>query len=97
MYVLKNTKQVELSDRVRFRCTRCGECCRHVDGVVVIESLDAYNIAKSLGIMVSEFFIDYAEVHFLEDTEYPIFTLKATGKDNACIFLKGNRCTIQNS
>ena len=55
MYELKNSKQVELSDRVRFRCTRCGDCCRHVEGVVVVESLDAYNLAKHLGITISDF------------------------------------------
>lgn len=97
MYELKNTKEVKLSDRVRFRCTRCGDCCRHVEGVVVVESLDAYNLAKHLGISVSDFYTDYTDPYYLEDTEYPIFTLKSVGKDKACIFLKGNRCTVQAS
>ena len=95
MYVMKNSKQVELSDRVRFRCTRCGDCCRHVEGVVVVESLDAYKLAKHLGITISDFFTDYTEPYYLEDTQYPIFMLKTTGKDKSCIFLKGNRCTVQ--
>lgn len=95
MYELKNSKQVELSDRVRFRCTRCGDCCRHVEGVVVVESLDAYKLAKHLGITISDFFTDYTEPYYLEDTQYPIFMLKTTGKDKSCIFLKGNRCTVQ--
>ena len=95
MYELKNTKQVQLSDRVRFRCTRCGDCCRHVEGVVCIESIDAYNIAKHIGISVTKFFTDYTEPYYLEDTQYPLFTLKASGKDKSCIFLKGNRCSVQ--
>ena len=76
MYVMKNSKQVELSDRVRFRCTRCGDCCRHVEGVVVVESLDAYKLAKHLNITIPDFFTDYTEPYYLEDTQYPIFTLK---------------------
>ena len=43
MCEIKNSKEVKLSDRVRFRCKRCGECCRHVAQTVVIEPIDAYS------------------------------------------------------
>ena len=42
MYELKNTKQVELSDRIRFRCMRCANCCRHVEATIMIEVKDAF-------------------------------------------------------
>ncbi len=97
MYEIKNSKQVELSDRVRFRCIRCGKCCHNVLGSVIIESLDGWRMAKHLGITVAEFYDKYTDLFFMEDVEFPIFALKTTGKENACIFLKGNRCTIQDA
>ena len=48
MCEIKNSKEVKLSDRVRFRCKRCGECCRHVAQTVVIETIYAYNMSKYL-------------------------------------------------
>ncbi len=97
MYEIKNSKQVELSDRVRFRCIRCGKCCRNVLGSVIIESLDGWRMAKHLGITVADFYDKYTDLFFMEDVEFPIFALKTNGKENACIFLKGNRCTIQDA
>ena len=46
MCEIKNSKEVKLSDRVRFRCKRCGECCRHVAQTVDIEPVDANNMSK---------------------------------------------------
>lgn len=95
MYELKNTKRVELSDKVRFRCKRCAECCTHVKAIVALEVKDAYYLAKYLNISVSEFYDEYADMYFLEDTGFPMFTLKSVGSDNKCIFLKGKRCSVQ--
>lgn len=97
MYEIKNSKQVELSDRVRFRCTRCAECCRHVEGSVMIEIKDAFYMAKHLGITVTEFYEKYCSMFLLEDTGFPLFALNVTGKDKSCIFLKGKRCSIQDA
>ena len=95
MLEIKNSEQVELSDRVRFRCKRCGECCRHVKNTVIIESLDAYNLAKHLNVRMDEIYLEYADSLFIEDTEYPVFALKTVGEKDSCVFLKGNRCTVQ--
>ena len=46
MYEIKNSKKVELTDRVRFRCKLCAECCKNVKGAVAIEVKDAYYISK---------------------------------------------------
>lgn len=95
MYELKNTKEVQLSDRVRFRCMRCATCCRHIQSTVMIEVKDAFYLAKYLGITAAEFYDRYTEMLLLEDTGFPVFLLKAVGKDNSCVFLKGNRCSVQ--
>ena len=97
MYEIKNSKKVELTDRVRFRCIRCAECCRNVEGAVVIEVKDAYHLAKHLNITVTEFYEKFTRMFLLEDTGFPIFTLETTGKDNACIFLSKKRCSVQNA
>lgn len=95
MYEITNSKKVELTDRVRFRCKRCGECCKNVEGAVVLEVKDAYYISKFLEISVPEFYEKYARMFLLEDVGFPIFALETTGKDNTCVFLKGKRCSIQ--
>ena len=95
MYEIKNSKQVELSDRVRFRCIRCGACCRNVEGTVVIEPKDGYYLAKHLGIPVATFYEKYTRMFLLEGVEFPIFTLNVTGKDNSCVFLNRKKCTVQ--
>lgn len=95
-YEIKNSKEVKLSEKVRFRCMRCGECCRHVAQTVVIEPLDAYNLAKFLQCGIEEFYDKYTDMFlFDEKTAFPVFALKTTGHTNACIFLNGNRCTVQ--
>ena len=97
MYEIKNSKQVQLTDRVRFRCTRCGECCKHVQGVVVIDAYDAYRLTKHLAIPIEEFYAEYADPFLLEDTGFPIFTLRSVGKEHRCVFLDGKKCTVQDA
>lgn len=98
MYEIKNSKELQLSDRVRFRCIRCAECCRNVEGSVAIEVKDAYELSKHLNITVPEFYEKYTRM-FLLDTEtgFPIFMLKTVGNDNACIFLSKKKCTVQDA
>lgn len=95
MYEIKNSKEVNLSDRIRFRCMRCAECCRHVEATIMIEVKDAFYIAKHLGITVAEFYDQYTEMFLLEDTGFPIFAIRTIGKEKNCIFLKGKHCSIQ--
>lgn len=95
MCEIKNSKQVELSDRVRFRCMRCAACCHHVENSVVIEVKDAFYLAKHLGISVVDFYTTYTNMLTLENTGFPIFFLKTVGKDKSCIF--SERETLQHS
>ena len=97
MCEIKDSKQVELSDRVRFKCKRCAACCRHVENTVVIEVKDAFYLAKHLGISVVDFYTKYTNMLTLENTGFPIFFLKTVGKDKSCIFLNGKRCSVQDA
>lgn len=96
MWELKNSKQVEKNEHIRFRCTRCAACCRHVKESVVIEGLDAYRLARHLGMETADFMSQYTEPFILDDKLwYPIFSLRVKGNEDSCIFLKGTRCTVQ--
>lgn len=94
--------KVKLSTHLSYRCTLCGDCCRHVEGSVVMESIDVFRLARhfretnqSVKTMV-EFLNTYTDsFQFSEELAYPVFALKTVGQDQSCIFLKDNRCSIQ--
>lgn len=98
---LPNTKPVSSSERVTFHCKLCGACCRHLRESVPLNTLDAYRMAKYLRgrgehiTCLEEIFIRYAEPVPLDKSGYTVYMLKTEGPDDACIFLKDNRCTIQ--
>ena len=97
---LINTHRISPKEHVPFHCTGCGECCRHVHQSIPLESLDVYHIAQYLrghdtGIFCTDDFIgQYAELVLLDACGFFVLMLKTTGSDDACIFLKGNRCMI---
>lgn len=96
------TKMVPLtpSDRFPFKCRMCGACCRHVQESVPLESLDAFRLAKYLrdkGERVGgmeDVLAAYAVPVLLSENGYTVFMLKTAGSDDACIFLKDNRCMV---
>lgn len=92
-------RPVRAKDRVKFRCQSCGACCRHVKNAVMLESLDAFRLAKYLrergdGITeIDDIFVQYAEPFPLSEG-YPVFTLRVEGAEDACVFLKEGRCSV---
>ena len=98
--VLATTHRVFSCDRIPFRCTCCGECCRHVRQSVPVESLDAFRLAKLLRTRdeeitcMDDFIERYTELALLDECGYFMLMLKVTGKDDACIFLRDNRCVV---
>lgn len=96
------TKMVPLtpSDRFPFKCRMCGACCRHVRESVPLESLDVFRLAKYLRDKgedaggMEDVLAAYALPVLLSENGYTAFMLKTVGADDACIFLKDNRCTV---
>lgn len=88
------------SDRFSFRCRQCGACCRNVRESVPLESLDVFRLAKYFRDNGSEIksmddvLAKYTEPVLLHESGYMVFMLKTGGTDDACIFLKDNKCTI---
>lgn len=91
---------VSPSDRFAFRCRQCGACCRHVKQSVIVETLDAFRLAKHLRNRnhsvesMDEFLFQYTEPVLLHESGYSVFMLKTVGEEDACIFLKDNKCMV---
>lgn len=98
--VLSTTYRVSTHDRFPFRCTCCGECCRHVRQSVPVESLDAFRLARLLrerdkAITCMDDFVErYTELALLDECGYFMLMLKVTDVDDACVFLQENRCAV---
>ena len=91
---------VRAKEFVSYHCSCCGHCCRHIENCVMVESLDAYRMAKHLrnqhcGISsTDDVLLRYCEPMPLTDEAYPIYVLKTVGADATCIFLRENQCSI---
>ena len=98
---MKNAVRVTPSTKIRFKCTGCGDCCRHVKENVPVDSQDAFYLTKHLRDLgmdiycVDQFLEQYAEPALLDECGFFVYFLKSVGKDNACVFLKDNRCSVQ--
>ena len=95
-----NVKPLGKRELFSFKCTRCGDCCRRIKESVMLESLDAYRLAKLLRQtyssiqLMDDMLMKYADPVPLTDNGFPIYVLKTLGEDDTCIFLKENRCSV---
>lgn len=100
---MKDAVRVTPSTTIRFKCTGCGECCRHVKETVPVDSQDVFRITKHLMesgediFCIDQFLLEYATPALLNECGYFVYFLKSVGEDDACIFLKDNRCMIHGS
>lgn len=96
------TKMVPVNPKEHFpfHCGQCGACCRHVKESVPMESLDAFRLARYLRDKgepiqcMDDVLAKYAIPVLLHESGYMVFMLSTVGPDDACIFLKDNKCTI---
>lgn len=92
-------KRLRSKDWVKFQCVGCGECCRHLTEKVMVESLDAFRLARYLrdhgqpGMTMEEFYGRYTTPVPIA-RGYPIFTMNTDGKEEACVFLKDGCCSV---
>ena len=96
---MDNYKQIKLSTKIKFKCEKCGKCCRSIEDSVMVTSYDLYRMASLIG-GEPDFAIDtimekYLHVVLLPDSNFPCLVLNTTGEDNHCIFLSdNNECKI---
>ena len=99
MIHMKDLKPVSRSERVLFHCQKCGGCCRYVKDGVMLEPMDAYNLARHLrdqGDSVTgtdDVLARFAHAAWLDDS-LPIFLLNTFGPSDACVFLKEGQCSV---
>lgn len=93
------TKRLRPKDWVEFQCRGCGECCRHLTDKVMVETLDAFRLARYLrehgepDMAMDEFYARYT-TPMPVSRGYPIFTLSTAGEHGACVFLKDGHCSV---
>ena len=95
---MSTAKPVRLEDRVCFHCTRCGNCCRDLEGQLMLEPADAYDLARYLWAQgkvnsIHDVYERYATVDLL-DGRLPIYLMNTVGDDHVCIFLEDRRCSV---
>lgn len=83
-----------------FQCSACGQCCRHVKESIPLESPDMFRLARFLRDgdgrirSTADVLEKYAEVMVINPSGYAMYVLKATGRDDSCVFLKDNKCMV---
>ena len=91
---------VRPKDQAAFTCRLCGDCCRHVEGSILLEPLDAYNLGRCLcgaGVdSIEDVYERYTHLSMLNGV-YPIFLLNTRGQDQSCVFLADGRCGVYES
>lgn len=89
-----NFVRITPNEYFTYRCTGCGNCCRNNRNVVMLENIDAYYLARYLNTDMTDIYSNYTEPIDIGSL-LPCFTIKTVGSDDSCIFLKNNRCSIQ--
>jgi Fe-S-cluster containining protein len=79
-----------------YDCNGCGDCCRNIKNAVMVEGLDLYNLARFLGLEMSEVIAEYTDTTFLA-WGFPVFMLKTKPHQDTCVFLKSSRCSVHDA
>lgn len=80
--IMNEIQPVRPKDQFTFSCRQCGVCCRNIEGCVMVESLDAYCLARYLRAKgepiegIEDFLFRYCEPEPLTEEGFPIYMLK---------------------
>ena len=98
--IMNEIQPVRPKDQFTFSCRQCGACCRNIEGCVMVESLDAYRLARYLRTKgepiegIEDFLFRYCEPEPLTEEGFPIYMLKTKAPNDSCIFLTDGRCSV---
>lgn len=84
---------IGLDDEFRFKCRACGKCCKHRHDIILTPR-DLFNIAQTLQKSIGDIVSEYCELYVGHSSKMPIVRLLPRGKDDACPFLSGKLCTV---
>ena len=77
--IMNEIQPVRPKDQFTFSCRQCGACCRNIEGCVMVESLDAYRLARYLRTKgepiegIEDFLFRYCEPEPLTEEGFPIY------------------------
>lgn len=84
---------LDLDSQFRFKCRRCGKCCKH-QHTILFNSRDIFNIARKLH-MSPKYIIDmYAETYIGSASRIPVVHMVPRGQNEVCPFLQDGLCSI---
>ena len=98
--IMNEIQPVRPKDQFTFSCRQCGACCRNIEGCVMVESLDAYRLARYLRTKgeliegIEDFLFRYCDPEPLTEEGFPIYMLKTKAPNGSCIFLMDGRCSV---
>lgn len=75
--IMNEIQPVRPKDQFTFSCRQCGACCRNIEGCVMVESLDAYRLARYLRTKgepiegIEDFLFRYCEPEPLTEEGFP--------------------------
>lgn len=98
MTIFPNLRKVGSRERIAFRCTRCGACCKNVRDSILLNPLDAYrlvNLLRDEGAVGPPIDILEGVAELKELTRgFHIYMLRTLNDSGVCTFLKENRCSV---
>lgn len=85
---------LDLDSEFRFKCRRCGKCCKNQD-TILFNTRDIYNIAKKLGKTTRQVIEECAEVYIGNSSRLPMVHMVPIGPQRRCpLLLDDGRCSV---
>lgn len=85
---------LDLDSEFRFKCRRCGKCCKNQD-TILFNARDIYNIAKKLGKTTEQVIGECAEVYIGDSSQIPVVHMVPVGPQRRCpLLLPDGRCSV---
>lgn len=84
---------LDLDSEFRFKCRRCGKCCKNQD-TILLNPRDIFRIARKLGKTMAAVIDDYTEVYIGQNSRIPVVHLLPKGPKNTCPLLIDGRCSV---
>ena len=88
---------LDLDSEFRFKCRRCGKCCRN-QREVMFTARDLYHIARKLRTTTKTVINRYAEVYIGPKSRFPLVNMVPSGRGGTCPLQdREGRCTVHDS
>ena len=85
---------LDLDSEFRFKCRRCGKCCKNQD-TILFNARDIYNIAKKIGKTPKQVIEECAEVYIGDSSRIPVVHMVPVGLQRRCpLLLPDGRCSV---